>query len=739
MAALSLAEVRALLLRRNLGADNAFDVLAALGRGSCLADRDEARDLLIRVLDQRSRIPVGLTELLQALVREHGLFPYLSDPEALSLADRMAREAHRPDGALGQELIFHSAQSMVFDHLMAGENVVLSAPTSFGKSLVIDAYLDAAGFTNAVIVVPTIALMDETRRRLRRLTGPGRYKVITHSSQELAGRNLLVMTQERLLEYGDLPPIDFFVIDEFYKLDPHHAEYDPSARARSSQLNIAFDRLRRTGPQYYLLGPNITSLDDLSDDVALGATFITTDFTTVATDVDRVRASKDETPDTLAEVCSLVGGGTIVFCSSPDKTRRVADWLIERGIGFESAGETALSPVDLASIGENTAHYGRGPKGVEHVADWIAGAYHPDWIVARALRHGIGIHHGRLPRALGHHIVRLFNEGRLPYLLVTSTLIEGVNTAARNVVVLDHTIARRKYDYFTFANIRGRSGRMFRHFVGKVVVFNPEPKRADLTVEIPVVSQSEKTAPEILLNLPADELTTTSKARLQPYLDQDLVRPETLRANRGVTLDAQLDAARQIRQEPGRYAQALDWRGSYPTTDQVHTVSELMHAMIGPSGTVRSARQLATRINLLRRHRGDLRPLIQADIEYGKSVDVAMDDNLAFVRNYAQFLVPTALGATASIGRDVLGAGARVSDPAAFAGELENLFQPPFATVLEEYGLPNALVLKLQNALGLDHAESLDDVLDRIPGLDPSRPGLLPFEREMLRDTQASL
>ena len=68
---------------------------------------------------------------------------------------------------------------------MNGENVVLSAPTSFGKSLVVDAYLDASDFTNAVVIVPTIALMDETRRRLQRLAGADRYKVITHSSQQL--------------------------------------------------------------------------------------------------------------------------------------------------------------------------------------------------------------------------------------------------------------------------------------------------------------------------------------------------------------------------------------------------------------------------------------------------------------------------------------------------------------------------------------------------------------------------
>jgi len=32
------------------------------------------------------------------------------------------------------------------------------------------------------------------------------------------------MTQERLLEIDEMPQLDFFVVDEFYKLDPAHSD-----------------------------------------------------------------------------------------------------------------------------------------------------------------------------------------------------------------------------------------------------------------------------------------------------------------------------------------------------------------------------------------------------------------------------------------------------------------------------------------------------------------------------------
>jgi hypothetical protein len=593
---------------------------------------------------------------------------------------------------------------------MAGRNVILSAPTSFGKSRVVDAFLDAAEITNAVVVVPTIALMDEARRRLAKLARPGGYKVITHASQTLAERNLLVMTQERLLEYGPLPRIDFFVIDEFYKLDPAHSD------TRSNQLNIVFDQLRRTNAQFYLLGPNITSIEVA--DASLEATFLSTDFTTVATNVERVAVGKDEIGAELVEVCARLGPGTIVFCKSPKRTREVAGWLLDSGRAPLRRADGELVELDDA-------------------ADWMGEAYHPNWTVPRALRAGIGIHHGKLPRAVGHHVVRLFNEERLPLLLVTSTLIEGVNTAAKNVVVLDHLIARKKYDYFTFANIRGRSGRMSKHFVGNVAVFNPEPQRAELNVEIPVITQSDVATPEILIHLPDDELSSRSRDRLAPYLDQDLVSPETLRANQGVSLDAQLDVAGRLAADPERWADALNWNG-LPSTSQVREVSRLLEGMVPKSGAVRSMEQLGARINLMRRAGGRLRTLVDAEIARGASVDDAMDDHLEFVRNYAQFAIPTSLAAASRLAEDVLG-DVGIADTSAFAGELENVFQPPFTAVLEEYGLPTPLTLKLRQGLDLDRAVDLDSLLRRLANLDTEQPDLGAFEAEMLRDTQRTL
>lgn len=704
--AVTAEQARAILETERFTPDQAFDTLAAIGRHGTFVDRNEARDLVIRALDRRSQFSGSAQELLQALVREYGLFPYLRDVVELPFADQIAYEAHRPAAwSFREDLVFHSEQAMVYERLLAGENVVLSAPTSFGKSLVIDAILAAREFANVAIIVPTLALMDETRRRLSHLGD--RYKVITHGTQQRGERNLWVMTQERMLEMGVPDGLDFFVVDEFYKLDPSHSD------ERSSHLNILLWQLLGTGAQFYMLGPNITALSGATAE-RLRATFISTGFSTVATDIERIRSAKAQIPDDLAEVCRQVGPGTLIFCSSPKRTRDVATWLLERGVG--------------------------GGRDVESAADWIGQTYHPSWIVARAMRHGIGIHHGRLPRALGHHMVRLFDEGRLPYLIVTSTLIEGVNTAAKNVVILDNKIATKKYDYFTFSNIRGRSGRMLRHFIGRVVVFNPEPRAADLAVDVPVLSQSTAASPEVLIQLPDDELTEESRVRLRPYLEQQLVDVDTLRSNKGVSLARQMRVAETLTSQPNAWSRALTWNGPFPTATQVRGLSGVLFDLTGSGNGVRTAAQLGARINILRFNQGNIRALVDNQMQSFKSgPDEAVEDTLDFVRNWAQFKIPTAFTTLGNLAADVLARTGRTStDPAVFAGQLENLFLSPFASVLEEYGLPIALTVKLERELGLVRANTLDDVLDRLRSM-PRPVQLSPFEQEMFDDARADL
>ena len=210
-----------------LGSD-AFDILQTIARlDATEPESGLAQELLLRCLARGEEFN-GTGPILRELTRQHGLFPYLAQDD-LGLAEQIAFEYHKP-GKLGDRgVVFHGPQSRVFQALARRESIVLSAPTSFGKSLVIDALILNRCFTNMLVVVPTIALMDETRRRINGLESG--YKVITHLAQEPSERNVYVMTQERVVEVVDDLAVDFFVIDEFYKLAPRRSDGDDSRLA----------------------------------------------------------------------------------------------------------------------------------------------------------------------------------------------------------------------------------------------------------------------------------------------------------------------------------------------------------------------------------------------------------------------------------------------------------------------------------------------------------------------------
>jgi hypothetical protein len=172
----------------------------------------------------------------------------------------------------------------------------------------------------------------------------------------------------------------------------------------------------------------------------------------------------------------------------------------------------------------------------------------------------------------------------------------------------------------------------------------------------------------------------------------------------------------------------------------VKEIAPLLFTLTSRGNAVRSDKQLGARINMLRSQQGDFRALVDQAVAKGTSADDAMESELEFLRTWAQFKIPTAFAAAERIANDVLGShGYTASSTAVFANELENLFLPPFAAVLEEYGLPISLTLKLRHRLDLGRASGLDDVLEKLRDLDMPPSTLVPFEREMLADTRRTL
>jgi len=698
---LSLEELRQNLLSRQPLSDQ-FAILRAASFHTTFAtdgiEEHQARDIVIRLLDRREEFN-GYREVVDSLALAVGLYPYAST-ETLSTSELLEYEAHRPEGMA--DIVFHRVQAAVYNYLMDGESVILTAPTSFGKSLIIDGLLASESFDNVAIVVPTIALIDETRRRLSEQFRE-RYKLVTHPSQAFGLRNILVMTQERILDVAELPQLDLFVVDEFYKLDPS-GDAD-----RANLLNQAFYRLRATGAQFYLLGPTVGELPLQLDEMAR---VIKTDFSTVALDVQKVESKGSEDVEALVRLCRTLDEPTLIFCKSPRQARDVAISMIDAGVGVS--------------------------EDMQSEAHWIGNEYHPDWSFVRAVRQGIGIHHGRIPRSLGQLAVRSFNEGRLNFLICTSTLIEGVNTTAKNVVIYDNKIARRRFDYFTFNNIKGRSGRMFNHFVGHVYLFYEPPDDPLRDIDVPILTQPEDAAPSLLIQLEESEMTERALEILDDVLHQDELPLEDLRENSGVDPAAMIAVAQKIRSSP-ELRSILNWQG-FPNWDELETSCRVLWEDLGGSSAsvsyVRSYRQLAFRLRKL--SSAGIAGLIELELDESGDPDQAVEDVLEFVRQWAGFHFPRLLMVLERVyNRVVDSLGGRRASYAFYATQVESLFLPRSLVALEEYGLPTQIGEQIHEAVDLD--VSLDEALEKLRSVDAQRLHLSEFEAKLLSDVQSHI
>ena len=117
-----------------------------------------------------------------------------------------------------ENICFSSCTSRSILHSFKGRKCCSKCSYEFWKSLIIDSIIASQKHSNIFIIVPTIALIDETRKRLSKFKDS--YKIITHPSQSFSQRNIFILTQERAIEIIPNVNIDFFIIDEFYKLSP---------------------------------------------------------------------------------------------------------------------------------------------------------------------------------------------------------------------------------------------------------------------------------------------------------------------------------------------------------------------------------------------------------------------------------------------------------------------------------------------------------------------------------------
>jgi hypothetical protein len=662
-----------------------FDAIFAAGSVLSESDReaDGALEISIRLLEARrmGQVPVGCQEAVEFLAEECGLYPYV-EADNFGLLTQSVIEAHSID--LHGKVYLHSKQMQVLLWLLEGDNVILSAPTSFGKSLLLDAFIARKAPHTVVAILPTIALIDETRRRILR-SFQDRYKTITTTSEEYdrSVPTIFILTQERFLQRSDIKEIDLLFVDEFYKLDPDRDD------SRFENLNLAVYRALPRTKQCFMAGPHVRGID-LGPNWRGNFRFVQTDYKTVTVNIVD-RSSGTERFETFMHDLAGVGNeNSLVFTATPITAQKLLNDIIDSGIKY---------PTELgASLG-----------------NWIAKNYHKEWPIAHGTQNGIAVHHGRLPRSLGQLFVHLFDAGSIKVLICTSTLIEGVNTSAANVFIYDKKINRSDFDFFSFANIRGRVGRMMRHFIGNAFLYHEPPEEIETRVNVPVLSDPNSSTDFILVNVERGELSPAGQERQDRLATHTGISLQILRDHGGIGVELLAQTFTSIKSILDETPGFLIWTG-IPNKEQRKAVAELAlriaHARREQTG-LHTPAQVGWAWSQLRSTKtlgGFLRWF--ARTFFSEDAPAGVDAAFQFLQA-CEFSFPRSIAAIEAL---VLHAnpGAAVNY-SPFITLMENWFRPSWIKQLDEAGIPVPLSERLGKYIG--PAATKADALNAIKNL----------------------
>ncbi|MGL4767936.1 MAG: DEAD/DEAH box helicase [Formosimonas sp.] len=457
----------------------------------------QAREHLIKLL-ANGREHGEHTPLVNHLIRQTGLFPYLQG-ECI-WQDQLVKELFTVDVGEEQPMPLHREQSAVLKELLNGENLLLSAPTSFGKSFIIDALIAIKKPTNVLIIVPTIALLDECRRRIFKKFSSS-YKIISTAGCALGERNILVLTAERALHYVNAlqaKGLEVLIVDEFYKIDSTQDE-------RANSLQLLVNRIGGFAQQRYFLAPNIKERSS-NDFFTTDMKFIEKlDFSTVflnKTDVFKLlpkgktkAGNKSKNVDLEAKSNYLIND---ILNKSTKKT------LIYAG---------SYAQINVLSKLINERMPTDSSEKLNAFFTWVSQNYHADWGLAQLAQKGFGWHNGHLHRSLAQIQIKLFEEqDGLRAILCTSSVIEGVNTQAEQVVIWSNKNGRNTITTFEYKNIMGRAGRMFKYFVGDIYVMEQFKESVEKQLDL---SLDENSTLSLTVD---DEQTTRTKEQISEII-----------------------------------------------------------------------------------------------------------------------------------------------------------------------------------------------------------------------------
>ncbi|WP_418511255.1 DEAD/DEAH box helicase [Corallibacter sp.] len=441
----------------------------------------------------------------------------------------------------GKSIIGSDYQKKLWNSLInSNENLAISAPTSAGKSFIIQNYI-LETFTKAesffaVYIVPTRALIAQVSEDFKNVLGDDvsiNTAYIENEDNEIPQfrpKELYILTPERTLKliqesYNNPIFPDLIFIDEVQNIE--------NEDSRGFLFEFLLNEIENQWPQSrkiiagpFLDKPHILFKLIFSEEsenlqtifspvfqlkaclrpdrnknkkIIVKLFFQGMQINEIAIDVDfNFKKLISNKKKTLIKIVMLFGqkSKNIIYFPRPD-------WAE----GFS----TDLSKAIVKELGVDKVN---NDEDINDLIDLIKEEVHPEYFLIDGLNTKTAFHHGKLPEIIRGELEYLFANGKLDNIVCTSTLMEGINLPAEKVFIAHAKKDNIKLNPFELGNIVGRAGRIKDSLIGTVLCLeNEEDNWAEEQFtdnpEMEIVPAINK-----LLNHPIDEIINAIKQPL---------------------------------------------------------------------------------------------------------------------------------------------------------------------------------------------------------------------------------
>lgn len=368
----------------------------------------------------------------------------------------------------GKYFLLTNFQKRIWDSMDEKKVIGISAPTSAGKSFVILLKIIKKlmnGIYDIVYIVPTLSLLNQVTEDFHTLLKSmkiSQYRISnTFLPTEKSEANCIyVMTQEKAIaafanEEKAFEKRMILVADEIQNIERIKEETDERAKILFDTL-MEF-RYKNNVEQIIISGPRIEDIDKLGKSIfGIETEDISTDISPVLNltysicKIDKKYYFKQYCMLNSNPKCEEITNSDIIYGYGKKLYNlQYLDYLSyflehigknEQNIIFAPTAPTARKIADYLS--QNKEDKESNTDLIQYYKDTI----HEKYTLCKTLGSGTAYHHGKLPMHVRRTLEKAIVEKKINNIVCTTTLMQGVNMPAQNIVIRNPHLYLKKTD-----------------------------------------------------------------------------------------------------------------------------------------------------------------------------------------------------------------------------------------------------------------------------------------------------